>query len=572
MKELVNQIAEHAFFFIGILAILAGVALLTLLIRKRMGQAKEEQKQLFEEEQLFRMISDSSFQVYILVEEENLLPIYVSDSVQEVLGLDKEDVMTDLTALGWTLDEEEKSRLKGLWEAWDRRNPFLADYVSFHFKTREKQYMLLRVEESQETGCYTILIQNINEQKQTEFALREQLEQAEEENKAKTEFLSRMSHEIRTPMNGILGMLELAKMDIDQKDKVEDYLDKVNSLSQFLLSLINDILDLSRIESGKTELLCEPFDLFAMAEKLRSMFQQTITEKGIRFQIDMEDFDVHCVRGDEMRLSQVIINFLSNAVKFTEAGGEICVTFRQMQITEDSLRLMIRVRDTGKGIEPEFLNRIFKPFEQEDNKIAEKYGGSGLGMAISDNIIRLMGGQIVIDSEVGRGSDFTVFLSLPVAEKNVAEGKSEDRQNSDRVPEDMLEKYLAGIHVILAEDNDINAKISVKLLEKDGMIVDRVNNGKEAVTTFANSPEGYYDVILMDIQMPELNGWDATRQIRSMERADAHKISIYALSANAFVEDKRHSMEVGMDAHISKPIDFKKLREMIGAAVRENRA
>lgn len=273
-----------------------------------------------------------------------------------------------------------------------------------------------------------------------------------------------------------------------------------------------------------------------------------------------------------MRLSQVIINFLSNAVKFTEAGGEICVTFRQMQITEDSLRLMIRVRDTGKGIEPEFLNRIFKPFEQEDNKIAEKYGGSGLGMAISDNIIRLMGGQIVIDSEVGRGSDFTVFLSLPVAEKNVAEGKSEDRQNSDRVPEDMLEKYLAGIHVILAEDNDINAKISVKLLEKDGMIVDRVNNGKEAVTTFANSPEGYYDVILMDIQMPELNGWDATRQIRSMERADAHKISIYALSANAFVEDKRHSMEVGMDAHISKPIDFKKLREMIGAAVRENRA
>ena len=278
------------------------------------------------------------------------------------------------------------------------------------------------------------------------------------------------------------------------------------------------------------------------------------------------------IGGDEMRLSQVIINFLSNAVKFTEAGGEICVTFRQMQITEDSLRLMIRVRDTGKGIEPEFLNRIFKPFEQEDNKIAEKYGGSGLGMAISDNIIRLMGGQIVIDSEVGRGSDFTVFLSLPVAEKNVAEGKSEDRQNSDRVPEDMLEKYLAGIHVILAEDNDINAKISVKLLEKDGMIVDRVNNGKEAVTTFANSPEGYYDVILMDIQMPELNGWDATRQIRSMERADAHKISIYALSANAFVEDKRHSMEVGMDAHISKPIDFKKLREMIGAAVRENRA
>lgn len=571
MKELVNQMADHTFFFISILVILACAVLVIFLIKNLVHKEMTEKRQIMGEEQFNQMISDSLFQVYILVREKELLPVYISDNIEKVLGLDKEDVMTDLSVLWWMVDEEEKSRLTELWKAWDRKAPFVADCVSFHFKTGEKQYLLLRVEKGREDGYYTILIQNINEQKKVEFALREQLEKEREENKAKTEFLSRMSHEIRTPMNGILGVLELAKIDIDQKDKVEEYLDKVNNLSQFLLGLINDILDLSRIENGKTELLCEPFDLFAMAEKIRSMFQPTIMEKGIRFQVDMEDFDVHWVRGDEMRLKQVIINFLSNAVKFTDPGGEIRVTFRQMQRIEDSLRLMIQVRDTGKGIEHEFLNSIFKPFEQEDNKIAKKYGGSGLGMAISDNIVRLMGGQIIIDSEVGKGSDFTVFLSLPVAEEAAVEGQAPDNGQSRRLPEDVLEEYLAGIHVILAEDNDINAKISVKLLEKDGMIVNRVLNGREAVEAFADSPEGYYDIILMDIQMPELNGWDATKQIRAMKREDAKKVPIYALSANAFVEDKRYSMEVGMNAHISKPIDFKKLREMIGAAVQSTR-
>ena len=297
-----------------------------------------------------------------------------------------------------------------------------------------------------------------------------------------------------------------------------------------------------------------------------------------------------------MRLSQVVINFLSNAVKFTEPGGNVILTFRQMEKIDNKLRLMIQVRDDGKGIEPEFLSHIFRPFEQESSMIAKKYGGSGLGMSIADNIIRLMGGQIVIDSELGKGSDFTVFLSLPVAQPEDT-GRQEDGDfspNPEKIPElserqpgsdgwnkmpqetaeekraEVL-RNLRGARVLLAEDNDINAKITMSILERDGVRTDRVLTGRQAVETFAGSEEGYYDVILMDIQMPEMDGWEATRRIRKMERRDAGIIPIYALSANSYVEDQRRSMEAGMNDHIAKPIDYNVLKRKMSLAVQEGR-
>ena len=245
-----------------------------------------------------------------------------------------------------------------------------------------------------------IIIQNrINRDRHDQFA------------QAKSDFLAHMSHEIRTPMNGIIGMLTLAHGQL-KGHSAENYIIKAEQLSKYLLSVINDILDMSRIEAGKIELENKPFELEALAEKLRNMFQKNVEAKGIAFSVEMRDVDVKYVVGDELRISQILVNFLSNAQKFT-AKGEIRVTFRQLQKEEGNVSLMFRVHDTGKGMDAKFISRIFKPFEQESKDITKQYGGSGLGMAITDQLVHLMGGEIVIDSMVGKGSDFSVYLTLP---------------------------------------------------------------------------------------------------------------------------------------------------------------
>lgn len=541
-------------------------------------------------------LRENTFQVYLCVRGADAFPLFISDNVESIFGLEKEDVAADVFAFGRCMEPEVSMQMERMYQNWDRKEALTAEFDYVNQQTGKKGTALFRITYDSGAEIYTVVMEDISERKREEMVLQDQLTRAKEENDAKTEFLSEMSHEIRTPMNGILGLLELAKMEIDNPDVLREYLDKTQNLSHFLLHLINDILDLTRIESGKIVLQQESFDLIAMANKLRAMFLKVIEEKQLHFELRVEGFDVRRVIGDEMRLSQVVINFLSNAVKFTEPGGNVILTFRQMEKIDNKLRLMIQVRDDGKGIEPEFLSHIFRPFEQESSMIAKKYGGSGLGMSIADNIIRLMGGQIVIDSELGKGSDFTVFLSLPVAQPEDT-GRQEDRdfspdpekipelserqQGSDgwnKMPQETAEekraevlRNLRGAHVLLAEDNDINAKITMSILERDGVRTDRVLTGRQAVETFAGSEEGYYDVILMDIQMPEMDGWEATRRIRKMERRDAGIIPIYALSANSYVEDQRRSMEAGMNDHIAKPIDYNVLKRKMSLAVQEGR-
>lgn len=258
-------------------------------------------------------------------------------------------------------------------------------------------------------------------------------------------------------MNGILGMLSLAKVHVNDPKQTSYYLERAESLSQFLLTLINDILDMSRIESGKMELEQIPFDLYGVAEKLDSMFRSTTEAKQLQWDVQMQDFDVCRVIGDELRLTQVIINFISNAVKFTPPGGAVTVTFRQMHKIDGKLHLMIRVRDTGKGIKSDFISRIFRPFEQEDASTAHHYGGSGLGMAIADNIVKLMQGEIIVESEEGKGTEFVVYVSLPIAEGDQIVPESwreekitEDVQERKKIIDDFT---LDGVHILLAEDN-----------------------------------------------------------------------------------------------------------------------
>lgn len=321
---------------------------------------------------------------------------------------------------------------------------------------------------------------------------------------------------------------------------------------------------MSRIESGKVQLEEIPFSLEQLVDKLDSMFRSTAEAKGINWKIEMQDFDVKYVIGDEMRLSQVIINFISNANKFTPPGGTVEVLFRQMDRIGNDLHFMIRVSDTGKGIKEDFLSKIFRPFEQEDASTAHNYGGSGLGMAIADSMVRLMNGQILVESEEGKGTEFSVYLFLPIAEVQEQNEGTEITEAEDPAKTRAIEAFtLKGVRILLAEDNDINAEIAMEILAMEGAVLTRACDGAEVVKMFKESRPYTFDVILMDIQMPKMDGWEATRVIRKMKREDSD-LPILAMSANAFLEDRRKSLESGMNGHISKPVDYDEVRRIIG--------
>lgn len=488
---------------------------------------------------------------------KDLYPVYITESFEQQLDVTGDDIKTDI---GIFLDKVGSGKDWKLWKkyrSWDGKQPFTSDF----YLERMKSWYRLEITRSKDCLYDTFQFRDITEDKKELEAAKEQLKIAESVSQSKTEFLSSMSHEIRTPMNGIIGMLTLAHGQL-RGHSAENYIIKAEQLSKYLLSVINDILDMSRIEAGKIELESKPFELAALAEKLRNMFQKNVEAKGVAFYVEMKDVDVKYIVGDELRISQILVNFLSNAQKFTEKG-EIRVTFRQLQKENGKVSLMFRVHDTGKGMDAKFISRIFKPFEQESQDITKQYGGSGLGMSITDRLVHLMGGEIVIDSMLGKGSDFSVYLTLPIAEVSEIETEQEDETGTDFT--------FNGCHILMAEDNEINAEIAVSILENEGAKVDVAVNGKDAVEKYAASAPGTYNFILMDIQMPVMNGRDAAKQIRSMDRKDAGEISIFALSADAFVEDQRLSAMSGMNGHFTKPIDFEEMRVQIGKILKGRR-
>ena len=488
---------------------------------------------------------------------KDLYPVYITESFEQQLDITGDDIKTDI---GIFLDKVGSGKDWKLWKkyrSWDGKQPFTSDF----YLERMKSWYRLEITRSKDGLYDTFQFRDITEDKKELEAAKEQLKIAESVSQSKTEFLSSMSHEIRTPMNGIIGMLTLAHGQL-RGHSAENYIIKAEQLSKYLLSVINDILDMSRIEAGKIELESKPFELAALAEKLRNMFQKNVEAKGVAFYVEMKDVDVKYIVGDELRISQILVNFLSNAQKFTEKG-EIRVTFRQLQKENGKVSLMFRVHDTGKGMDAKFISRIFKPFEQESQDITKQYGGSGLGMSITDHLVHLMGGEIVIDSMLGKGSDFSVYLTLPIAEVSEIETEQEDETETDFT--------FNGCHILMAEDNEINAEIAVSILENEGAKVDVAVNGKDAVEKYAASAPGTYNFILMDIQMPVMNGRDAAKQIRSMDRKDAGEIPIFALSADAFVEDQRLSAMSGMNGHFTKPIDFEEMRVQIGKILKGRR-
>ena len=386
----------------------------------------------------------------------------------------------------------------------------------------------------------------------------EALQTAEHANKAKTDFLSNMSHDIRTPMNAIIGITSLIRHDAGNKAKVIEYADKIDISSQHLLGIINDVLDMSKIEAGKTVFKYSDFSILDFVQELDTIFHSQIYEKKQTLTIIKENIRHEWVNGDQVHLMQIFSNLLSNAVKYTQEGGEIQFFVEECE-TKSSVYAKYRflVSDNGMGMSADFKETIFDPFTRAESSVTNKIQGTGLGMAITRNLVEAMGGTIDVDSELGQGSCFEVLIDLKIAEdRTVALAAQEETDEQDG-------NILQGMRFLCAEDNELNAEILTELLKIEGAECTICENGEEILKAFEQSAPGDYDMILMDIQMPVMNGYEATKAIRRSSHELAKTVPIIAMTANAFSEDIQHSLAAGMNAHVSKPVEMKVLEKTI---------
>lgn len=377
-----------------------------------------------------------------------------------------------------------------------------------------------------------------------------ELEKAQEDNKAKSTFLSQMSHEIRTPMNAIIGLTNLARLSGEATPKIDAQLEKIFTSAQFLLSLVNDVLDMSKIESGKMQISPEPFRLRQIQQQLESILRIQAEEKGIQISLQYQMEDISVV-GDAIRIKQVLTNLLANALKFTDPGGNVSLTIEETGHTDTTVQVHFCVEDSGIGICEDDLGRIFQTFEQAAGS-SRNQQGTGLGLPISRSLVQLMGGELQVSSTPGVGSTFQFTLELPLSQEALPDHADNTQSHT-----------LRGTRLLLAEDNALNAEIVISLLNMEGVDVEHAKDGEQAVQMFLTHADGYYDAILMDLQMPVKDGLAATREIRAFSRSDAKSIPIIAMTANTFQEDRDRVFAAGMDAFMPKPFDVAQLYQTL---------
>ena len=384
---------------------------------------------------------------------------------------------------------------------------------------------------------------------------------AEAANEAKTKFLQRMSHDIRTPINGICGMIDMAEHYADDMEKQTEYRAKIKEASNLLLELVNDVLDMSKPESGEVVLEESPFNLNKIFEEVLVVIEQIAAEQNIRIVWEKKEIKHRDLIGSPRYVKRVMMNILSNAVKYNRANGQIYISCREIPSEQPEMTIMEFVcRDTGIGMTDEFQKHIFEPFAQEHAGSRTKFAGTGLGMPITKKLVEKMGGTISFESKEGTGTTFVIRIPFQI------DADMKDRNET----EEKTETSIQGLHVLLTEDNELNMEIAEFVLQNEGTVVTKAWNGQEAVDIFRKSSPGEFDVILMDIMMPVMNGYEAAKMIRSLDREDAKVIPIIAMTANAFTEDKMRAKEAGMDEHIAKPVDGKLLVKVINELVKRN--
>lgn len=388
------------------------------------------------------------------------------------------------------------------------------------------------------------------ESKNLEF--REAVFQAQKANAAKSSFLSRMSHDIRTPLNGIIGLIKINETHMDDRELVKTNQDKMLVSADHLLSLINDVLQMSKLEDENIEISHEPIDLGEISREVGTIISGRTAEAGIAFEIGKQELPVSYVYGSPLHIRQIFLNIYGNCIKYNKPHGKVTTTLKCLGEKNGIVTYRWTISDTGIGMSEEFLKHIFEPFVQEHSDARTVYSGTGLGMSIVKRIIDRMNGTIVVTSKEGEGSTFVITLPFEIAEK------------PEEIPAEMDgEVNIAGLHLLLAEDNELNAEIARTLLEDEGAITTIVNDGQQAVDIFSRNKPGTFDAILMDIMMPEMDGLSATKAIRALDREDAGTIPIIAMTANAFDEDEKKCMEAGMNAHLVKPLDIQKMKEAV---------
>lgn len=547
----------------GICAVIL-FAVTAVIIRKNRITISEKETELLYREELFSTLSDNVDDVFVMLDAGTYKAEYITPNIDNILGISAKEACADIYAVDMLAkDKNAVSIIEQLPHIGrHQRREWEREYTNR--KTGESRWFHVLVYRTDINGSdkYIFVLSDRTKEKQMTLTLKSALEIAQNANQSKSNFLANISHDIRTPMNAIVGFSILLSRDADKPDKVRDYTKKIICSGQHLLGLISDILDMSKIESGQTSLNLTEFRLTDIYEEIMSIVQPQAKAKHQHFELHTKGYMPDRVMGDKIKISQILLNLISNAIKYTPEGGNISFTSEGTeQRSAGRVHLRFIVADNGYGMNKEYIAEIFNPFSRESSEKNREIQGTGLGMAITKSIVDLMGGTITVESELNKGSVFTVELDLSAAgysEKNVPISV-QDTKESDM--------SIAGMNVLVAEDNEVNAELLGELMSMEGVSCDFAANGKEALDKFAGSPKDEYDIIYMDIRMPVMDGYEAARRIRACGHPRAEVIPIIAMTANAFDEDISRSMQAGMNAHISKPIDMEKLKAVTNKLV-----